>query len=157
MLYSHDTTIQIYKCREIPKYWRLSLVRVRNVYKLFLTFSFSTRGEKDTIFTMLTVPTSPTVNSPGELPGPGFKSQLSSPIVESQLASPRFKSQLTVFSKITKIPSTSLPGMTSFTPLSISYLGFQLWHLWLSHPLRTSVNTCTKCRTVQSLTKPNKI
>ena len=36
----------------------------------FLTFSLSTRGERDTIFTVLTVPTSPTVNSPAELPGP---------------------------------------------------------------------------------------
>ena len=36
----------------------------------FFTFSFSTRGERDTIFTMLTVPTSPTVNSSTELPGP---------------------------------------------------------------------------------------
>ena len=27
----------------------------------------------------------------------------------------------------------------------ISYLGFLLWHLWLSHPPRARVNTCTQC------------
>ena len=45
--------------------------------------------------------------------------------------------------KITKNPSPSLPDMTSFiSPVSFSYLGFLLWHLWLSHPPRTCVNTC---------------
>ena len=33
----------------------------------FLTFSFSTRGERDTIFTMLTVPTSSFSQLPAEL------------------------------------------------------------------------------------------
>ena len=52
-------------------------------------------------------------------------------------------------------------------PHIISYLGFLLWHLWLSHPPRTRVNTCAQCvhltdpcikRKVLSLTKPkNKI
>ena len=48
--------------------------------------------------------------------------------------------------KITKNPSPSLPGITSFT--SPVYL---LWHLWLSHPPRVRVNTCTQC---VHLTKP---
>ena len=30
-------------------------------------------------------------------------------------------------------------------PQSISYLGFLLWHLWLSHLPRAHVNTCTPC------------
>ena len=30
-------------------------------------------------------------------------------------------------------------------PGPISYLGFLLWHLWLSHPLHTRMNTCTQC------------
>ena len=64
----------------------------------FLTFSFSTRGERDTIFTMLTVPTSPTVNPP------------------VGMARPRAKSQLTAFFKNHLILSPSLLGMTSFTP-----------------------------------------
>ena len=46
---------------------------------------------------------------------------------------------------------------------SISYLGFLLWHLWLSHPPRTRVNTCAQCvhltnpctkQKALSLTKP---
>ena len=36
----------------------------------FLTFSFSTRGERDSIFTMLTVPTSSFSQPPAGLPGP---------------------------------------------------------------------------------------
>ena len=40
-------------------------------------------------------------------------------------------------------------------PWYISYLGFLLWHLWLSHPPQTHVltNPCTKGK-VLSLTKP---
>ena len=64
--------------------------------------------------------------------------------------------------RITKNPSPSFPGMTSFTsPSPISYLGFLLWHLWLSHPPRARVNTyvnvctypCTKPKG-SKLTKP---
>ena len=51
----------------------------------------------------------------------------------------------------------------SITPGPISFLGVLLWHLWLSHPPRARVNTCTQCvyltnpctkRKVLSLTKP---
>ena len=61
--------------------------------------------------------------------------------------------------------SSALPSFTS--PDVISYLGFLLWHPWLSHPPRARVNTCAQCvhltnpctkRKVLSLTKPkNKI
>ena len=63
--------------------------------------------------------------------------------------------------KITKNPSPSLPGMTSFTsPSFISYLGFLLWHLWLSYPpshtpLNTCVNVCTYPCTKPKGSKPN--
>ena len=41
-------------------------------------------------------------------------------------------------------------------PQSISYLGFLLWHLWLSHPPRTRLNTCTQCvHLTKPCTKPN--
>ena len=63
LLYSHDTTIQIYRCKEIRSTDDSPLFRYET-FIYFLTFSFSTRGERDTIFTMLTVPTSPTVNPP---------------------------------------------------------------------------------------------
>ena len=45
------------------KHCRLSLFRYET-FLPFLTFSLSTRGERGTIFTMLTVPTSPAVNFP---------------------------------------------------------------------------------------------
>ena len=57
----------------------------------------------------------------------------------------------------TQILSPSLPGMTSFTLHSI----YGLLQLWLSYPLRASVNctqylcTWTKSRIVQSPTKLN--
>ena len=64
--------------------------------------------------------------------------------------------------KITNNPSPSLPGITSFTsPVLFSYLGFLLWHLWLSHPPHACVNTCTQCvhltnpRTKLKGSKPN--
>ena len=44
----------------IPKHWRLSLFRYETFINFFFTFTFSTRGERDTIFTMLTVSSDPT-------------------------------------------------------------------------------------------------
>ena len=40
-------------------------------------------------------------------------------------------------------------------PQFISYLGFLLWYLWLSHPPRAHVNTCTQCvHLTNQCTKP---
>ena len=67
-------------------------------------------------------------------------------------------SQLTDFSQI----SLPVPDVTHILG-HILYLGFLLWHLWMTRPLRTCVNTyvyvCTKLthalsRKVLSLTKP---
>ena len=74
-LYSCNTTIQIYRCREIRNTDDSQLFRYKTFIN-FLTFSFLTRGERDTIFTMLTVPTSPTVNPPAGLARPGPESNL---------------------------------------------------------------------------------
>ena len=109
-----------------------------------LTFIFSTRGERDTIFTMLTVPTSPTVNPPPSWTGPA----------QSRIST-------NCFSKIIKFSAHRFRAWRHSHPSRISYLGFLLWHLWLSYPLRTSVNctqcvrTCTNSRIVQRPTKPN--
>ena len=75
-------------CIGIPKHWRLSWFRYETFFT-FLTFRVSTRGERDTISTMLTVPSDPTTRG---LAWPRRGSG-------SQLASSRFKSQLTVFLK----------------------------------------------------------
>ena len=72
--------------------------------------------------------------------------------------------QLTDFSQILQILRTCFRCMTSFTlPSSVSYLGFLLWHLWMTRPLRARVITCAHVctelthalsRKVLSLTKP---
>ena len=73
---------------------------------------------------------------------------------------PRVKSQLMSFSKSPNSQPIASGHDVIHTPVFF-YLGFLLWHLWLSYPLRTSVNctqcvcTCTKSRIVQSPTKPN--
>ena len=144
----------------------------------FLTFSFSTRGERDTIFTMLTVPTSPFSQLPSWTLGPESESQLTDPTntctscipqtglalpsFKFQLASPRDKSQQTAFSKITKIPSPSLPDMTSFTPQSHFLSGVFI----ITFVIVTSsvcecelysmcAPACALSQIVLSLTKPN--
>ena len=73
------------------------------------------------------------------------------------------KSQQTAFFQIPQILSASWHDVVH-VPGHISYLGFLLWHLWLSHPPRAHVNTCTQLthaltnpytkRKVLSLTKP---
>ena len=132
----------------IPKHWQLSWFRYKT-FITFLTFRFSTQGERDTIFTMLTVHPASALNSLTQQthmhPAANNWTGLALPWFESQLASSSLKSQLTAFFIKPKNPSPSLPGMTSFTsPSPISYPGFLLWHLWLSHIPRVSVNTCSQ-------------
>ena len=108
----------------------------------FLTFRFSTRGEGDTIITMLTVPSNPTTCGASRRPNWTDVAQVqkSTRFVQLQISTHCF-----FFQKSPKTLSPSLPGMTSFTFPVISSLGFLLWHLWLSHPPRVSVNTCAQC------------
>ena len=90
------------------------------------------------------------------------KNRLPSSRLESQLFRSEFKSQLTVF--FFQIPkSSALWAWRHSRPRFNSYLRFLLWHLWLSHPPRARVNTCTQCvqltnpctkRKVLSLTNP---
>ena len=89
------------------------------------------------------------------------KNRLPSSRLESQLTRSEFKSQLTVFFSNSKIPCAFGHDIIH-VPGNISYLDFLLWHLWLSHPPRARVNTCTQCvhltnpftnRKVLSLTK----
>ena len=128
-----------------------------------MTFSFSTRGERETQFLLCWLFLHPTQSTP-KLNCPA-QSSMSTHWPNERAAHPLTLSwtrlaQVQIsnncfFIKITKNSSLSLPGMTSFPPLSISYLGVLLWNLWLPHPPRTSVNTCTQSRIVQNLTKPN--
>ena len=60
-------------------------------------------------------------------------------------ARPRVKiSTNCFFQKSPKISAPPFRAWRHLHPSPISYLGFLLWHLWLSYPLRASVN-CTQC------------
>ena len=134
-----------------------------------MTFSFSTRGERDTIFTMLTVSTSFFSRLPSWTLSPESESQLTDPTntrascsPQTGLASRSFKSQLTLFSKITKIPSSSLPGMMSFTPqfYFLSGVFIMTFVIFTSSARKRELHSmCAPARVlsqiVLSLTKPN--
>ncbi len=60
------------------------------------------------------------------------------------LARPRVKSQLTAFSKSPNSQPIASRHNVIHTPVTFPTWVFLLWHLWLSHPSRTSVN-CTQC------------
>ena len=162
------------------KHLRLSLVQVRNVYYLYLTFSFSRRGERHNFYYAdcfyIVLQSTPHLNSRSRVristhwPNkraayPVAPNGLSSPSLKNQLASPRDKSQVASLlkKKITKIPSPSLPCMTSFTPQShFSYLGFLITTFVIvtsSARKRELHSMCAPARAlsriVLSLTKPN--
>ena len=59
------------------------------------------------------------------------------------------------FFKITKFSAHCFRAWRHSHPSPIFSLGFLLWHLWMSYPLWTNVNTGTKSRIVQSPTKLN--
>ena len=138
---------RMFICRGIPKHWRLSLVQVRNVYSL-LEFSLR-HEERETQFLLcwlfqLTQKTRDASRSPTGLASPRLKNQLASPRFKAQLASSSVRSQAKCFfSKSPKFPAHRFSVWRHPHPSTIYYLGFLLWHLWLSHPLRVSMNTCT--------------
>ena len=136
--------------------------------KLFITFLslrfFDMRRERHNLFNKCAAHfVDPNWSHRGET-----KNWLPSSRLESQLSRSEFKSQLTVFffflfyfsnSKILSASGQDVIHVPDF----ISYLGFLLWHLWLSYPPRARLNTCTQCvhltnpcakRMVLSLTKP---
>ena len=139
---------KIFTCIGIPKHWRLSWFR----YETFITFStfrFSTRGERDTIFTMLTVRPALALNS--------LTQQTSAHPAAKQLDWPRPDSNPNSLHPVSNLNSLIFFQNTQESllvasghdvihiPSPISYPGFLLWHLWLSHPPRASVNTCAQC------------
>ena len=156
--------IQICKmfiCIEIPKHWRLSLFRY-DMFKFFWLLVFR-HEERETQFLLCWLFLHrPSVNSPAKLAGPesnlnSLNQQTHSTSRNPQLDCPRPGSMSTncFFQKSSKFPTHRFRAWRYSHPSPVSYLGFLLWHLLLSHPPCTSVNTCTNSRTVQSLTKPN--
>ena len=139
------------------KHWRLSWFRYETLITFF-KFRFSTRGERETLFfyadcssivsSQFTDPTNtrahPAVHKV-HWPRPGPK---------HQLASSKYKSQLTAFIQNHQESQPIASGHDVIhIPSVISYLGFLLWHLWLSHPPRARMNTCVNVCTYPC-TKP---
>ena len=117
------------------------LVQVRNFYLPFWVEGFSTCGKRDTQFlSMLTFPSNPTTcGTPLQTTG------LASASSENQLPASSVESLLTVFFFKFQNPQPIASGHDVIhVPGPISYLRFLLWHLCLSHPPRTRVNTCTQ-------------
>ena len=148
MLYCHNTTIQIYRSREIRNTGDSPLFRYETFIN-FLTLVFP-REERET---------HNSYNADCTIwPNKRTAHHVAPP---AGLARPRVGSQLKSFSKS---PTSSVHRFHAWRHSHrshISYLGFLLWHLWLSYPLRTSVNctqcvcTCTKRRIFLSPSKPN--
>ena len=131
------------------KHWRLSWYRYETLITFF-KFRFSTQGERDTQFFYADCSSFVSfqlTDSTNALAHPAVHkltglNQVRK--INSLRLSPNLNSLLLF--KITKNPSPSLPGMMSFTsPVPFLIWGFLLWHLWLSHPPRMRVNTCTQC------------
>ena len=137
---------------EIPKHWRLSVVRVRNVYYLFwlLVFQHEER-ETHTIFTMLTVPIS-FLSAQSQNLNSLTQQTRAHPVDHNWISQVRISTNC-FFSKITKIPSPSLPGMTSFS----------LWCFYYDicdcHILRarawTALSACAGAHIKPNSSKPN--
>ena len=126
------------------KYWRLSWFRYET-FITFLTFKFSTRGERDTIFTMLTVPSDPTTR--GAPPRPNW-TRLGSNLISL------------LFFKIPKNPSPWLPGMVWFTspvPFSIRSYYYDIWdcHILPARSWTPALNVCPYSCIKPKSSKPN--
>ena len=162
--------IQLYKYTDAGKSRNTFFSSGTTPLLTFLTFSFSTWGERDThtICIMLNIPTSSfsQLSSWTGRPESNLNSltqqtrrasrnpQLDCPGPGSNLAQIPITTHC-FFQKSPKFPAHRFRAWRHSHPGLVSYLGLLLWHLWLSHPPRTSVNTCTENQIVQSLTKPN--
>ena len=104
--------------------------------------------ERDTQFlSMLSFPSDPhhvwpPLQTTG-LASARYENRLALSKPKSQLSRSEFKSQLTVFF-LFQNPQRFRAWHHS-RPRSYFYLGFLSWHLWLTHPPRTRVKTCTQC------------
>ena len=138
--------IRIYESENTWNTWRLSWFRYKTFIYLF-EFKVFRYEERETQFlTMLTVHTLSALNSLTQ-PTRGHPVDPWSGLtqIKNWLASSQSKSQLTAFFKSPNPQPIASGHDVIHIPNPISYLGFLLWHLWLSHPPSSSVNTCTQC------------
>ena len=133
-----EMDVEIYIYRNPAKHWRLSWFRYET-FITFLTFRSSTRGERDKIFTMLTVRPASALNSltqqtrayPVANNWTGL-TQIRIPTLPVQISANCF------------FQNTQESQLIASGHDVICYPEFLLWHLWLSHPPRASVNTCVQ-------------
>ena len=89
---------------------------------------------------MLTFPSDPTTCGT-----PPQTTDLATASSKNRLSSSRVESQLTVFFFKSQNPQPVASGHDVIhIPCVNFYLRFSLWHLWLPHPPRARVNTCTQ-------------
>ena len=146
MSYSHNPTIQRYRYREIRNTDDSPLFRYEMfIYFLTLVFRLDKR-ERETQFLLCWLFLH---GSKALLPTPASRTGPA----QSQINNYR------LFQNHPKISAHRFRAWRHLHASHISYLGFLLWHLWLSYPLRASVN-CTQCvytstnsRIVESPTK----
>ena len=142
LLYSHNPTIQIYRCREIRNTDDSPLFRY-GTFINFLTLVFR-HEERETQFLLYWL----------------FLHRPQSPLT-SWTVPAQSEISTNVFFKVIKFSANRFRAWRHSHPSPIYYVGFFLWHLWLSYLLCASVNctqcvsTSTKSRIVESPTKPN--
>ena len=73
------------------------------------------------------------------------KNRLPSSRLESQLTRSEFKSQLTASFQIPKSSACRFRAWCHSCPRPYFFLGFLLWHLWLSHPPRAREHLHSMC------------
>ena len=143
-------------CIGIPKHWRLFWFRYETFINFFWLLVFSTRGQRDTFFTMVTVPSDPSTRSASHNPNWTGLAQLqkTSRFVQCQI------STLCFFSKSPRIPAHRFRAWRNSHTSPIFYLGFY-YHIFDCYILcarawtpALNVYTCT-C-TKPNSSKPNK-
>ena len=147
VLYSNDTTIQIYRCREIRNTDDYPLFRYETFINfLTLVLRHEERERHNFYYADCTIwPNKRTAH----------------PVASSWTGPTQSRILTCVFFKIAKFSTHRFRAWRYSHTSPIFYLGFLLWHLWLSYPQRASVNctqcmcTCTNTRILQSPTKPN--
>ena len=129
----HKMFINIYRNPKTRNWFRYE-----TFIHLFEFKGFSTWGERDSIFLcwLLLHRQLSTQRTHGAR---SAQFRLASPSSESRLSRSEVGTQLTAFSQISAHASGAWRHSHPLVPKS--YLGFLFWHLWMTHPLHTRVNT----------------
>ena len=160
----------MFQCIEIPKHWRLSLFRCETFINFLWLLVFRHDRERHTQFLLCWLFLHRSSVNPNWTLDPESRSPLTDPTNARASRSPQtvpalpsfiYLKSLLLF-KITKIPSPSLPGMTSFTPQSRFLSGVFIMTFVIAMSSAHERELYSMCapapalsRIVLSLTKPN--